>query len=176
MVLVSCMPVATLGFGAALTHLLRPAPADVGTGQPRTGTPGTGPAAAGRRQGSVLAQPSTSSPAGTGSALAGPATRTGHAAGTGAGDAGRRVCGAAGDRVLHRQQGLLASRGDSGARRDEIVAATGRPESSVKRWLRILRDHELIIAQGATSAARYYLPDHAPDAGTDTSAEGDDAA
>jgi len=63
---------------------------------------------------------------------------------------------------------LLGERGDAGARRDEIVALLHRPESSVKRWLRILRDHGRITTSGATSAARYYLPEHAPDAGEDT--------
>lgn len=58
---------------------------------------------------------------------------------------------------------LLADRGDSGARRDEIVAALKRSENSVKRWLRIMRDHHLIAAAGSTSAARYYLPEHSPD-------------
>lgn len=70
--------------------------------------------------------------------------------------------------------GLLGERADAGVRRDEIVAALRRPESSVKRWLRILRDHGLITAAGATSAARYYLPEHAP--GAETGAEDDDAA
>ena len=44
-VLVSCMPVVTLGFGTALTHLLRHG--QPGTGTPRTGPPGTGPAGTG---------------------------------------------------------------------------------------------------------------------------------
>ena len=60
------------------------------------------------------------------------------------------------------------------ARRDEIVAELGRPEGSVKRWLAIMRDHGLITASGSTRAARYYLPEHAPDAG-DAPAD-DDAA
>jgi len=68
---------------------------------------------------------------------------------------------------------LLDERGDAGARRDDIVAALNRPESSVKRWLRILRDHGRITASGSTSAARYYLPEHAPDAAEDTANDAD---
>ena len=69
---------------------------------------------------------------------------------------------------------LLDERGDAGARRDEIVAELGRPEGSVKRWLAIMRDHGLITASGSTRAARYYLPEHAPDA--DDAPADDDAA
>jgi hypothetical protein len=54
------------------------------------------------------------------------------------------------------------------------VAELGRPEGSVKRWLAIMRDHGLITASGNTRAARYYLPEHAPDA-DDVPAD-DDAA
>jgi len=78
------------------------------------------------------------------------------------------------DHIAQPILSLLTDRGDTGARRDEIITALRRPESSVKRWLRILRDHGLVTAQGSTSAARYYLPEHAPDA--DTSTEDDDAA
>jgi hypothetical protein len=70
--------------------------------------------------------------------------------------------------------GLLADRGQTGARRDEIVTALRRPESSVKRWLRIMRDHGMVTAAGATSAARYYLPEHSPD--TEPGMPDDDAA
>jgi len=65
-VLVSCMPVVTLGFGAALTHLLRPAPR---TGQARTGAPGTDRA---------TPHVSSATPQGTGAALPAPAERAGH--------------------------------------------------------------------------------------------------
>jgi hypothetical protein len=68
---------------------------------------------------------------------------------------------------------LLDRRGDAGARRDEVVTALGRPESTVKRWLRIMRDHGLIVAHGSTSAARYYLPEHAPD---EAAYDGDDTS
>jgi hypothetical protein len=72
---------------------------------------------------------------------------------------------------------LLNQYGDTGARRDEIVTALRRPESSVKRWLRIMRDHGLITTAGSTSAARYYLPGHAPDDGEpEQDDRGDDAA
>jgi hypothetical protein len=58
---------------------------------------------------------------------------------------------------------LLGDREDEGARRDEIVAHIGRPASTVKRWLAIMRDHGLIAVSGSTHQARYYLPEHAPD-------------
>ncbi|MBO0805865.1 MAG: hypothetical protein J2P25_22685 [Nocardiopsaceae bacterium] len=58
---------------------------------------------------------------------------------------------------------LLDRRGDAGARRDEIVAAVGKSRSSVANWLAIMRDHGRIVASGSTSAARYYLPEHAPE-------------
>jgi hypothetical protein len=70
--------------------------------------------------------------------------------------------------------GLLADRGDTGARRDEIVAAVGKSRSTVANWLAILRDHGVVAASGAGKAARYYLPEHAPDA--DSQAQDDDAA
>jgi hypothetical protein len=70
---------------------------------------------------------------------------------------------------------LLDERGDVGARRDEIVAALGRSRSAVANWLAIMRDHGLIIASGAGKAARYHLPEHAPDIGEDPPAD-DDAA
>jgi hypothetical protein len=59
---------------------------------------------------------------------------------------------------------LLDERGSDGARRDELVTALGKPESSVKRWLRIMRDHGLIVVQGSTRSARYLLPEHSDDA------------
>ncbi|MGH3377640.1 MAG: hypothetical protein ACRDS0_03760 [Pseudonocardiaceae bacterium] len=58
---------------------------------------------------------------------------------------------------------LLAERGSEGARRDELVTTLGKPQSSVKRWLRIMRDHGLIVVQGSTRSARYLLPEHADD-------------
>jgi hypothetical protein len=73
---------------------------------------------------------------------------------------------------------LLGERGDAGARRDEIVATIGRSRSAVANWLAIMRDHGLITASGAGKAARYYLPDHAPDTGDvlDEDSPADDAA
>ena len=68
---------------------------------------------------------------------------------------------------------LLDERGDAGARRDEIVTMLGRSRSAVANWLAILRDQGLISASGSTSAARYYLPEHAPDAGDDTADDAD---
>jgi hypothetical protein len=58
---------------------------------------------------------------------------------------------------------LLDQRGDTGARRDEIVTAVGKSRSTVANWLAIMRDHELITVSGSTKAARYYLPGHSPD-------------
>lgn len=60
---------------------------------------------------------------------------------------------------------FLADRGDEGARRSEIVALTRKSRSAVAAWLAIMRDHELITASGSTKAARWYLPEHAPDDG-----------
>ncbi len=57
---------------------------------------------------------------------------------------------------------LLADRGDTGARRDEIVATLGRSTSGVAKWLAIMRDHGLIVVYGSTRAARYYRPEHDP--------------
>ncbi len=72
---------------------------------------------------------------------------------------------------------LLGERGDAGARLGEIALALGRPESTVKRWLRIMRDQGLIAAAGTTRAGRYYLPGHAPDdAGSDGDIPADDDA
>ena len=68
---------------------------------------------------------------------------------------------------------LLDERGDTGARRDEIVAMLGKSRSAVANWLAILRDHGLISASGSTSAARYHLPEHAPGAGEDTAGDAD---
>ncbi|MGH9004815.1 MAG: hypothetical protein ACRDYV_16965, partial [Acidimicrobiia bacterium] len=56
---------------------------------------------------------------------------------------------------------LLTERGDHGARRDELVTAVGKPESSVKRWLRIMRDQDSIVFCGSGRASRYLLPEHA---------------
>lgn len=82
------------------------------------------------------------------------------------------------DRIAAPILTLLADRGDAGARRDEIVAAVGRSRSWVASWLAILRDHGIITAAGAGKAARYYLPDHAPDVGSpgEDDAEDGDAA
>ena len=73
---------------------------------------------------------------------------------------------------------LLGERGDTGARRDEIVAMLGKSRSAVANWLAILRDHGLISASGAGKAARYHLPEHAPGAGEDIASadDNDDAA
>ena len=70
---------------------------------------------------------------------------------------------------------LLGERGGTGARREEIVAALNQPEGTVKRWLRIMRDHGLIAMTGSRRGARYYLPDHAPEEASDGPAD-DDAA
>jgi membrane protein implicated in regulation of membrane protease activity len=72
------------------------------------------------------------------------------------------------DRIAAPILGLLAERGDAGARRDEIVAAVGRSRSWVANWLAILRDHGTLTTAGAGKAARYYLPEHAPDADSTT--------
>ncbi|MEU8303426.1 type IV secretory system conjugative DNA transfer family protein [Actinomadura sp. NPDC048955] len=58
---------------------------------------------------------------------------------------------------------LLTERGPDGARRDELVTALDKPESTVKKWLAAMRSHDLITRHGSTKAARYYLPDHHPD-------------
>jgi hypothetical protein len=58
---------------------------------------------------------------------------------------------------------LLERRGDEGARRDEIVRVLGKSRASVANWLAVMRDHGVIVVSGNTSAARYYLPEHAPD-------------
>ncbi|MEV4161432.1 hypothetical protein [Nonomuraea dietziae] len=65
---------------------------------------------------------------------------------------------------------LLDERGDAGARRDEIANALGRSRSGVSKWLAILRDHGVIVAAGAGKAARFYLPEQAPDDGEDFAA------
>jgi membrane protein implicated in regulation of membrane protease activity len=71
---------------------------------------------------------------------------------------------------------LLAARGDAGARRDEIVAAIGKSRSAVASWLAIMRDHGLITATGAGKAARYHLPEHAPDTDEPEQDPADDVA
>ncbi|MFI6325107.1 hypothetical protein ACIBG8_46855 [Nonomuraea sp. NPDC050556] len=58
---------------------------------------------------------------------------------------------------------LLQSRGEDGARRDEIAQALGRSLSGVSKWLAVMRDLDLIDTAGAGKAARYYLPECAPD-------------
>jgi len=80
-VLVSCMPVATLGFGAALTHLLRPAPR---TGQARTDTlrMGTARTPAPAHPGPVHATPGTGAGTHTGTGRALPASASGTARGS----------------------------------------------------------------------------------------------
>lgn len=57
--------------------------------------------------------------------------------------------------------GLLDDRGDVGARLREIASALGRPESAVKRWLRIMRGQVRSI--GATNAAGTTCPATPPD-------------
>ncbi|WP_152563759.1 hypothetical protein [Actinomadura welshii] len=58
---------------------------------------------------------------------------------------------------------LLAERGTKGARRDELVARLDAPRSTVARYLGSLCKQETITRAGNGKAARYYLPDHAPD-------------
>ncbi len=70
---------------------------------------------------------------------------------------------------------LLSERGEAGARRDEIVTAVGRSRSAVAKWLAILRDHGTVVAVGAGKAARYYLPEHAPDDSGNTTRDSDAA-
>ncbi|MFI6522191.1 hypothetical protein ACIBF1_42045 [Spirillospora sp. NPDC050679] len=65
---------------------------------------------------------------------------------------------AARDRMLN----LLTQRGPAGARRDELVTAGGKSVATVAKWLTALREHGFITVSGATRAARYYLPQHAP--------------
>ncbi|MGI5164471.1 hypothetical protein ACQEU3_08970 [Spirillospora sp. CA-253888] len=65
---------------------------------------------------------------------------------------------AARDRMLN----LLAQRGPVGARREELVTAGGKSVATVAKWLTVLREHGFITVSGATRAARYYLPQHAP--------------
>ncbi len=95
-VLVSCMPVITLGFGAALTHLLR----IPRTGAAHTDVPGTDPAwmAPGMYPDPMPGGPRTGAGtlAGTGPAPAAPVSRTRHAAVAGDGTADRRALPAGG--------------------------------------------------------------------------------
>ncbi|KWX03799.1 hypothetical protein TH66_13525 [Carbonactinospora thermoautotrophica] len=58
---------------------------------------------------------------------------------------------------------LLAERGADGASPADLVKATGKGESTVRRWLAIMRDHDLIVSRGSTRATRYYLPEHDPE-------------
>ncbi|WP_067812647.1 type IV secretory system conjugative DNA transfer family protein [Actinomadura kijaniata] len=62
--------------------------------------------------------------------------------------------------ITHSVLYLLQQRGPDGARRDEIVAALGKPEGSVKRWLRIMVDQRVIARHGQGKALRYLLPQH----------------
>lgn len=66
-------------------------------------------------------------------------------------------------RISGRILGFLERRGAQGARRDEIIAHTGMPVSTCKRWLAIMRDHGLIASEGSTRAARWYHADYAPE-------------
>ena len=67
--------------------------------------------------------------------------------------------------------------------RSAVMLAAAHPAARapslavVLLWLAIMRDHGLIIASGDGKAARYYLPEHAPDIdeAEDTPAD-DDAA
>ncbi|QKG27307.1 hypothetical protein [Actinomadura verrucosospora] len=61
---------------------------------------------------------------------------------------------------------LLAERGADGATPAELTKAVGKGESTVRRYLAIMRDHKppLIVGSGSTRNLRYYLPDHAPGA------------
>jgi len=68
---------------------------------------------------------------------------------------------------------LLTARGADGARRDELVTAAGKSESTVKRCLRGLRDQGVVVARGNGKAARYLLAEHAED-GDDDTGEDDD--
>lgn len=82
-----------------------------------------------------------------------------------------------GDRITSPILALLEDRGDAGARLGEIAATLGRPQGSVKRWLRIMRDHGQVRSAGTTNAGRYYLPEHAPDEDpVQDNPAGDDAA
>lgn len=58
---------------------------------------------------------------------------------------------------------LLDERGQEGASPADLVKATGKGESTVRRWLAIMRDQGLIVSLGSTRAARYFLPEHTPD-------------
>lgn len=58
---------------------------------------------------------------------------------------------------------LLDERGEKGASPADLVRATRKGESTVRRWLAIMRDQGLIISLGSTRAARYFLPEHTPD-------------
>jgi hypothetical protein len=78
------------------------------------------------------------------------------------------------DRITAPVLALLEDRGDAGARLGEVAAELGRPENTVKRYMRIMRDHGLIASAGTTRAGRYYLPEHSPD-GEPAQDEPDDA-
>ena len=58
---------------------------------------------------------------------------------------------------------LLADRGPKGARRDELVAHLKMSRSTVATHLGALFKDGIITRAGRGRAARYYLPDHAPD-------------
>ncbi|GAA2159888.1 hypothetical protein [Actinomadura napierensis] len=65
--------------------------------------------------------------------------------------------------IVQAVTGLLAERGAKGARRDELVARLDASRSTVARYLGSLCKDEIITRAGRGKAARYYLPDHAPD-------------
>ena len=53
---------------------------------------------------------------------------------------------------------LLTERGADGASPADLVAAVGKGESTVRRWLAIMRDQGLITSRGNTRSTRYYTP------------------
>ncbi|WP_067825896.1 ArsR/SmtB family transcription factor [Actinomadura kijaniata] len=57
---------------------------------------------------------------------------------------------------------FLAQRGPEGAQPRELTKLGGKSRATVSNWLTALREHGFITVAGATSAARYYLPEHAP--------------
>ncbi|GAA2631020.1 ArsR family transcriptional regulator [Actinomadura fulvescens] len=65
--------------------------------------------------------------------------------------------------VVQAVTDLLAERGTKGARRDELVKHLKMSRSTVAEHLGALRRDGIITSAGQGKAARYYLPDHAPD-------------
>ncbi|WP_157432865.1 ArsR/SmtB family transcription factor [Actinomadura rifamycini] len=65
--------------------------------------------------------------------------------------------------VISAVTGLLAERGPKGARRTELVEHLKIGTSTVGKYLGAMRAAGLITSAGSGKAARYYLPDHAPD-------------